>query len=82
MTASAYIAKMATIACVAIALAGCQTAPPEVQTRIVEVVSAKPYRFITYTDKTDEATAMQIRRHNRSHQKVISAEKAAKAAGQ
>lgn len=59
-------------------MTGCASKPAEVQTRIVEVPSAKPYRYITYTDKTDEATAKQIRRHNRTHGTVIEAEKSAK----
>jgi hypothetical protein len=62
----------------ALTLAGCQTTPPEVQTRIVEVPSSKPYSFIHYTDKTDEATAKKIRRHNRRHAAVIAAEQKAK----
>jgi hypothetical protein len=61
----------------ALALGGCNPVPPEVQTRLVEVPSSKPYRFITYTDRTDETTARQIRRHNRAHQAVINAEKQA-----
>jgi hypothetical protein len=62
----------------ALALAGCSTGPAPVQTRIVEVPSAKPYRFIHYSDKTDEATAKQIRKHNRTHAAVIAAEQKAK----
>jgi hypothetical protein len=62
----------------ALALSGCSTTPQEVQTRVVEVPSSKPYRFITYTDKTDENTARQIRRHNRAHQAVINTETKAK----
>lgn len=58
-------------------MTGCTTKPAEVQTRIIEVPSSKPYRYITYTPKTDEATAKQIRRHNRVHHAVIEAEKAA-----
>lgn len=60
-----------------LSLTGCAPTSPEVQTRIVEVPSSKPYRFITYTDKTDEATARAIRRHNRTHAAVIAAEKKA-----
>lgn len=60
-------------------MTGCAAKPPEVQTRLVEVPSSKPYRFITYTPETPETVARQIRRHNRSHQEVISAEKAAAA---
>lgn len=62
----------------ALALAGCSTTPQTV-TKIVEVPSSAPYRFITYSDKTDDATAKQIRRHNRAHGAVIDAEKKAKA---
>jgi outer membrane PBP1 activator LpoA protein len=60
-------------------MTGCTTKPPEVQTRVVEVPSSAPYKFIHYTDKTDDATAKQIRRHNRAHAAVIEAEKKAKA---
>lgn len=59
-------------------MTGCTTKPAEVQTRIVEVPSSKPYRYITYTEKTDETTARQIRRHNKAHSAVIEAEKKAK----
>jgi hypothetical protein len=62
----------------ALALAGCGAQVPELQTRLVTVPSAKPYRFITYDDKTPDTVAKQIRRHNRTHQAVIEAEKAAK----
>jgi hypothetical protein len=60
-------------------MAGCSPTPPEVQTRLVEIPSSKPYRYIHYSDKTDEATARQIRRHNRAHSQVINAEKEAQA---
>jgi hypothetical protein len=74
----AYLRCLSTLAIACFALAGCQATPPEVQTRIVEVPTAKPYRFITYTPQTDESTARQIRRHNRAHSAVIAAEKKAK----
>jgi uncharacterized lipoprotein YmbA len=64
----------------ALALAGCQTTPPEVQTRVLSVPSSAPYRFIHYSDKTDGPTAKAIRRHNRAHAAVIEAEKKAAAA--
>lgn len=63
---------------VLLALVGCNKTPPEVQTRLVEVPSSKPYKFITYTDTTPEQVAKQIRRHNRAHQEVLNAEKETK----
>lgn len=74
-----FFAKAGLFLAISSTLAGCNPTPPDVQTRIIEIPSSRPYRFITYTDKTDEATAKQIRRHNRSHQEVINTEKAAKA---
>ncbi len=59
-------------------LTGCTPTPPEVQTRLVEVVSAKPYRFITYTSDTPETVAKQIRRHNKTLSAVIEAERKTK----
>lgn len=59
-------------------MTGCTAKPPEVQTRLVEVPSSKPYRYITYTPETPESVAKQIRRHNRSHTAVIEAEKKTK----
>jgi hypothetical protein len=58
-----------------VALAGCSQQPPQVQTRLVEVVSAKPYRFITWSVDDTDQTKKQIRAHNRAHQAVIDAEK-------
>jgi hypothetical protein len=58
-----------------LALAGCAQRPPQVQTRLVEVVSAKPYRFITWSVDDTEQTKRQVRAHNRAHQAVIDAEK-------
>jgi hypothetical protein len=72
------ICCLSTLAIACFALAGCQTTPPEVQTRIIEIPSSKPYDFIHYTDKTDEATAKRIRKHNRRHAAVIAAEQKAK----
>ena len=56
-------------------MTGCTTKPPEVQTRIVEVPSSKPYRYITFSEKDDPATIRQVKSHNRAHQAVIDAEK-------
>jgi outer membrane PBP1 activator LpoA protein len=70
--------RAAIIMLAALALAGCQTTPPEVQTRVISVPSSAPYDFIHYTDQTDEATAKKIRKHNRSHAAVIAAEQKAK----
>jgi hypothetical protein len=64
---------------VGLALAGCSTTPATVvQTRVVEVVSSKPYRFITWTPADSAESKRQIRAHNRAHQAVIDAEKKAK----
>ncbi len=63
---------------IALALAGCSTGGPEMQTRVVEVVSSKPYKFITYSLDDSPQTRAEVRRHNRRHQAVIDAEKAAK----
>lgn len=59
---------------IGLALAGCNPTPPEVQTRIVEVVSPKPYKFITWTPADTPESKRQIRAHNRAHQAVIDAE--------
>jgi hypothetical protein len=58
-----------------VALTGCAQQQPQVQTRLVEVVSAKPYRFITWSVDDTEQTKKQIRAHNRAHQAVVDAEK-------
>lgn len=63
---------------IALALAGCSTSDPLVQTRVVEVPSSKPYRFITYSLADSPETRQQVRQHNRTHQAVIDAERAAK----
>jgi hypothetical protein len=65
---------------IVLVLVGCSTPKPEVQTRIVEIPSSKPYRYITFSDKDDPDTIRQVKRHNRAHQEVINTEKAAKAA--
>lgn len=57
-------------------LAGCASTPPIVQTKVVEVPSSKPYRFITYSLDDTEETRRAVRAHNRAHQAVINAEKA------
>jgi hypothetical protein len=59
-----------------LALAGCAQQPPQVQTRLVEVASSKPYRFIRWSIDDTAETKAAIRRHNRAHQAVIDAEKA------
>ncbi len=59
----------------ALILAGCATQPPLVQTKVVEVPSSKPYRFITYSLDDTAETRRAIRAHNRAHQAVINAEK-------
>jgi hypothetical protein len=64
------------IFCILLSLAACNPAPPDMQTRIVEVPSSKPYRFITFGDGDDPQTIREIKRHNRAHQEVINAEKA------
>lgn len=59
----------------ALSLAGCSTPAPVVQTKLVEVPSSKPYRYITFSEGDDPDTILQIKRHNRAHSAVISAEK-------
>ncbi len=59
-----------------LALAGCAQQPPQAETRLVEVVSPKPYRFIQWSVDDTEESKRQIRQHNRAHQAVIDAEKA------
>ncbi len=61
----------------AVLLSACSTPAPIVQTRLVEVPSSKPYRFITFSDKDDPGTIREIKRHNRAHQAVIDSEKKA-----
>ncbi len=60
----------------ALALGACSTPIPITQTKIVEVPSSKPYRFITWAVDDSPETKRQIRQHNRAHQAVINAEKA------
>lgn len=73
---SSLLSKVLILGGIALALAGCETAAPIVQTRIVAIPSAAPYRFITYSLADSEQTRAEIRRHNRAHQAVIDAEKA------
>lgn len=56
-------------------LAGCAQELPKVETRLVEVVSSKPYRFLTWSVDDTAETKRQVRAHNRAHQAVIDAEK-------
>jgi hypothetical protein len=60
---------------VVLSLAGCTTASQTV-TRIVEVPSSKPYRFIKWSTRDSPETKRDIRAHNRAHQAVIDSEKA------
>lgn len=62
---------------ICLGLTGCATRPVK-EVQLVEVVSAKPYRFITFTDKDDPGTIREIKRHNRTHQAVVEAETARK----
>jgi uncharacterized lipoprotein YajG len=71
------IGKFAALLLAALVLAGCSTTPQTV-TKIVEVPSSAPYRFITFSGKDDPKTIREIKRHNRAHQAVIEAEKKAK----
>ncbi len=65
----------AILALVAI-LAGCASPKsPAFETKLVEVPSAKPYRFITYSLNDTAETRRQVRAHNRAHQAVLNAEK-------
>jgi hypothetical protein len=52
-----------------LALSGCTSTPPQVQTRVVAVPSAKPYRYIKphREDVLTEKTLSQIERHNNTH---------------
>jgi hypothetical protein len=59
-------------------LGGCSTGSPAVQTRVVEVPSSKPYRYITWSPADTAETKKQVRAHNRAHQEVVKAEKQAK----
>lgn len=61
---------------IGLGLAGCATRPKEVVP--VEVISSKPYDYITWSPHDEPETQRQIRRHNRAHQAVIDAEKKAK----
>lgn len=63
---------------IALALAGCSTSDPLVQTRVVEVPSSKPYRFIQWSVADTAETKRAIRAHNRAHQAILDAERAAK----
>lgn len=67
--------KAALVIIGALALSGCSTPTPVVQTRLVEVPSSKPYRFITFSENDDPESIRQIKRHNRAHQAVIASEK-------
>ena len=67
--------KAAILIVAALALAGCSTSAPLVQTRIVEVASSKPYRFIRWSQDDTPETIAAAQRHNRAHQAVIDAEK-------
>jgi hypothetical protein len=62
---------------IALALAGCAT-QPDTLTRVVDVPSSKPYKFIQWSVADTEETRRAVRAHNRAHQAVIDAEKAAK----
>jgi hypothetical protein len=53
--------------CAALALAGCNPTPPQVQTRVVAVPSSKPYRFIKYTAQCDAGTISRLKTHNYTH---------------
>lgn len=68
--------RLFSILLLAAALAGCAQQPPKTETRLVEVVSSKPYRFIQWSVDDTAETKKQIRAHNRAHQAVIDAEKA------
>ena len=72
------IAYFAAISLLAIACTACTQTPPEVQTRIVEVPSSKPYRYIRFSSSDDPKTISEIKRHNRAHSAVIAAEKKAR----
>ncbi len=56
--------------------AGCSAQQPDVMTRVVEVPSPAPYRFITWSPSDSPQTKHEVRAHNRAHQAVINAQKA------
>ena len=67
--------KMLAIITLAVALAGCAQEPAKFETRMVEVVSSKPYRFIQWSVDDTAETKRQVKGHNRAHQAVLDAEK-------
>lgn len=60
----------------AFALSGC-TSSPLTETKVVSVVSSKPYRFIKYTNQCDAPTIRRIKTHNYTHALVKRKEKEA-----
>lgn len=71
--------RIAAIITLGLLAAGCSKTSPETQTRLVEVPSSKPYRYITFDSSDSPDTIRQVKRHNRAHQEVIRAEQTAKA---
>ncbi|HLU04705.1 MAG TPA: hypothetical protein VKZ94_18205 [Advenella sp.] len=67
------------IFCAVLALVGCNSTSPQVQTRVVAVPSSRPYQYIKphKEDVLTKGTLDQISRHNQVHWKVKEAEKAA-----
>lgn len=60
----------------AMLLGACSASGPEVQTRVVQIPSSKPYKFIRWSREDTPETIAQARRHNSAHQAVINAENA------
>jgi len=57
------------------ALAGCAQQPSAETARYIEIPSAKPYRYLTFSKADTPQTIREIKAHNRAHQAVINAEK-------
>lgn len=66
--------KLSVAIMIALALAGCSTQQPQTVTRIVEIPSSKPYKFLKWSTQCPAPVNQGIRAHNRAHQAVIDAE--------
>ncbi len=60
---------------IGLSLAGCAPELPRETVRVVEVPSAKPYKYLTFSSKDDPDTIRGIKQHNRTHAAVLAAEK-------
>lgn len=68
--------RTAILIAVALAFAGCASSP-QPTSRVIEVPSPKPYRFLKWSLSDTAKTRAAIRAHNRTHQAVINATKKA-----